>query len=146
MDDFDFEGDDALIVDRQRLSALTGFPPKDIDRLRREGMPVHGRGRFNVPDCVQWLCGQQGDALEAAKRRQMEAVARKREVEAGKLESRFVEVEEVEAAIADGVAKLQAELLAIPARLPAEFREAVRIEIKGAINRLSKSFEEERQS
>jgi phage terminase Nu1 subunit (DNA packaging protein) len=145
MDSNEFEGDEesAVIVDKHGLSAMTGLTPKEIDAATREGMPVHGersRGkaiRYSVPACVQWLLERAGDSIVTAKRRQMEATARKREAEAGRLESSLVDIETVEAAIRDGVAAWRSELLSVPARVPPEARTAVEIELRAVINRLA---------
>jgi len=138
---------DSAIVDKHGLAALTGFSLAEIDRLMRVGLPISGerrRGaamRFSVPAAVQWLIARQGDPMDEAKRRSIEATARKREAEASKLEDRFIDIEIIEAAIKDGVAKFQAELQSIPARLPPEVRELVKAEITGAINRLAASVQ-----
>lgn len=134
---------DPTVTDKHGLAAMLGVAPKDVDRMIREGLPTFGertRGaalQFRVPDCVRWLVGQQGDALSAAKLRQMEATAAKREAEAARIEGRFVDIAVVEDVIRDQVARLQGELLAIPERLPPDAREAARAEIHGAINRLA---------
>lgn len=148
-DPFEFEPDDdplaadVTVMDKHGLARFLGMPLKDIDKALRDGLPTHGervRGAallFSVPDCVRWLLERAGGSIEAAKRRSLEAVARKREAEADKLESRYVEAELVESAIRDGIAKLQAELMSIPARVPLEVRELVEAELHAAINRLS---------
>lgn len=146
-DDNWLEGDgpatDPTVVDKHGLATFLGMTLKDIDRLLRDGLPIHGerrRGaaaRFRVPAVVQWLLARRADPMDAAKRRSIEAVARKREAEAGKLEDRFVEIDVVESAIKDGVAKFQAELMSIPARCPPDVRDVVKVEIAGAINRLA---------
>lgn len=136
-------GESPTIVDKHRLSDLTGLTLKQIDVATRDGMPTHGeraRGRsvmYRVPDCVQWLLERAGNAMEAAKQRQLEAVARKREAEASKMEGRLVDIETVEAAIRDGVAAWRSELLSLPARLPAEMQPAAKVEIESLINRLA---------
>lgn len=138
---------DSTIADKAGLARFLGVPPKEIDKLLREGLPVHGERRrgvpaqFSVPACVQWLLARNGDTIEAAKRRQALAVARKREAEAGRLEDQFIRIEIIEATIRDSVAKFQAELESIPARLPPEVRDAVTAEIHGAINRLARAVQ-----
>lgn len=145
-DEFDFEGEpepDSALLDKHGLAAMTGFTLKQIEGFAREGMPTQGRAgrgaklKFSVPECVQWIVARSDDPMAAAKRRQAEAIARKREAEAGKLEDAFVEIATVEQAIRNGVAKFQSELASIPARCPPEARELVRAEINGAINRLA---------
>jgi hypothetical protein len=139
---------DPTITDRHGLSVMIGIAPKDIDRALRDGMPTHGRRergtplQFSVPACVQWLLRKQdqgGATLEGAKHRERAAMARRREIEADKLEGRLVSIDEVEAAITDQVQKLQSELLAIPVRLvaPSEIRDAVKAEIVAAVGRLT---------
>jgi phage terminase Nu1 subunit (DNA packaging protein) len=138
---------DPTITDKTGLARFLGVAPKDVDRMLREGLPIRGERRrgvpaqFLVPACVQWMLARNGDTIEAAKRRQALAVARKREAEAGKLEDEFVRVEVVEATIRDSVAKFQAELESIPARLPAEVRDTVKTEIHAAINRLARAVQ-----
>lgn len=136
-----------LIVDRHELGALTGFAPKEIDRLLREGLPTLPRSRgvpttFRVPDVIQWIMRRQeddGDTLDAAKRRERAAMARKRELEVAELERTRVPIDDVLAAITDGMARLQSEIGAIPNRLVVapEVRDAVRAEIAAAFSRLS---------
>src|ERR1043166_3324945 len=94
-DDWLEGGDDPTITDRAGLAALTGLAPKEIDRALREGLPTLPRKRgvptkFSVPAVVQWLLAQQGDSLESAKRRSLQATARKREVEAGRMEGELI--------------------------------------------------------
>jgi phage terminase Nu1 subunit (DNA packaging protein) len=133
----------ALIVDRADLAVLLGLAPKEIDRLIRDGLPTHGARRrgqplmFKVPEVVRWLLSRGGDTLEEAKRKQALATARKREVEAGRMEGEYVLLKTVVRIIRDEVEKLRSELLTIPLRLPAEVRAAARAEVEGAINRLS---------
>ena len=138
---------DPAVTDKPGLAKLLGAAPKEIDKMIRDGLPVHGersRGvpiQFSVPACVQWMLARAGDSEAATKRRIDLAVARKREAEAGKLEDDFIETKIVETAIRDAVAKFQAELQAIPARLPPEVRELAKVEINGAINRLARQVQ-----
>jgi phage terminase Nu1 subunit (DNA packaging protein) len=143
-DDYDFEGGPALIVSKRDLATLFGMVPKDIEAYVREGMPVHSKQRRSgsalklcVPDCVQWLLRHGADPLDDAKRRSLEANARKREVEAAKMESKYVAVETVEEVIRDQVATFQSELQSLPARCPVDVRELVKLEVNAAINRLA---------
>lgn len=134
---------DPTVVDKHGLAAFLGMSLKDIDRMLREGLPIHGarrRGvavRFRVPDCAQWMLARVGASAEATKRRIELATARKRESEANKLDDLFVEIAEVETAIKDNVARFQSELEAIPMRLPAEVRDVAQAEIDAAVNRLA---------
>lgn len=133
---------DALTADKAALAAITGLTPRAIDRLRRDGLPTLPLRKgaplaFHVPAVVQWLLARDGDSMDGAKRRMTEATARKREVEAARLEGRFVDIETVESVIRDQVAKLQSELAAIPARLPVAVRALAAAEIQAAVNRLA---------
>ena len=144
-DDAWLEGDGDLIFDKHALARCTGLSLKQIEHATRDGMPVHGKQRrgaptrFRLPDVVQWLVTQSTDPLTSAKIAQAKAVARKREIEVAQLESRFADIDEVTKANADHVAKLQSDLLAIPARLAvsAEIQKLVRDGIVEAINRLA---------
>lgn len=132
--------DDPTIVDKHGLAAMLGEPVKVVPRYVKNGMPLFRKGKpgqpdqFRVPDCVKWL--RTGTPIEEAKRRQAEAVARKREAEAARLEGESITVAEAEEVIRDGYAKVQARLLLIPPRFP-EQRETLESEILAAINDLA---------
>lgn len=134
---------DSTMADKYGLARFTGLTLKDIDAAVRDGLPTHGERRkgaplqFSVPECVQWLLARNDDPLASAKRRQAEAVARKRESEAARIDGTFVEMEIVTAAIKDNVARFQSELESIPAKCPPDSRDLVRIEINAAVNRLA---------
>jgi hypothetical protein len=138
-DDDWLEGGAANVISKREFCEMTGLAPKDVDRAVRDGMPVVGARpqRFRLPDAVPWLLALGRDELEAVKRRAASATARKREAEAAKIEGQVVDIELVESVIRDQVAKLQSELMALHARVPAECREVVKAEITGAINRMS---------
>lgn len=134
---------DLTIQDKHGLSLLTGLLIKDIEKLLREGLPVHGRrtkGRavqFNVPIVIQWLLQRSGGNIETAKRRREEATARKREAEANNLEGTHVPITLVEDMIQNQMAELRSGFLSIPARVPSGARALVQREIESTINRFS---------
>lgn len=143
---FAWDDDDALKIDglsKAELATATGFTLNEITDFCRDGMPgVAGKSRgaswkFNLPAAVQWIVKRNADPLDMAKRESMQAVARKRRVEADKLESKLVEMKMVKDLIADHIAKLQSDFLQIPARLPVEVQDAARAEITAAINRFA---------
>ena len=132
----------AAPLDKQELARLIGFPPKAIERWICEGCPTRGAKRslrFVVADVVRWLVEGEADALKDARTRQAAALARKNELAVAQLEGRLVDINEIAAANRDRMARLQSDLLAIPARCPGDVQKTVREAIIEFVNRMSES-------
>lgn len=153
-DDNEFEpapaGDgDHLILNKGGLAELTGLTIKQIDAARREGLPVHRPARrgvellFHAPTVIRWLLdrARQTDGLEAARRRQADAVARRAEAQADKITGELVDLETVTSAARDAAAVWRGELLSLPARCPAEARTVVTAEVNKLVNTIADRVE-----
>jgi hypothetical protein len=132
-----------------RIRVNTGLPPKRIDALMRAGMP-HTPGptsrapaTFNLKAIFAWFAegnAEPPDPLMLARQRKVEAEAARIERANRKSDGELIPKDAARREIADGMAKLRHELLAIPTRLTsesAEVQSTVRIEIIAAINGMS---------
>lgn len=136
---------DPTLTDKHGIARMIGVTVKAVDRYVRDGMPIHGERKrgaaleFRVPHCVQWLVRKNANPIEEAKRRQAEAVARKREAEAGRIEGELVEIAAVQKQLATHIAELQNEFMSVAARagLPPDMAEVVRGEIIRSINKFA---------
>jgi hypothetical protein len=134
---------------KSALAALTGLPPKKIDALMRAGMPhtpgptSRASSTFNLKAIFAWFAdggAEPPDPLLLARQRKIEAEAARIERANRKLDGELIPRANARREIADGMANLRQELLAVPTRLTsesAEVQSTVRIEIIAAINAMS---------
>src|SRR5262245_47427386 len=128
------EGADPLVFDKHGLATATGLTVKEIERHTVDGMPTEGerrRGaalRYRLPDVIQWLL--RGDTLADAKTRERAAAAGLKELQLAERRGELIPVSDVARVVTDEVARVQSELMTIPARLvDPTVRDAVRLEI-----------------
>jgi phage terminase Nu1 subunit (DNA packaging protein) len=146
-DSMDFEGPepDPFIVNKAGLASLTGLTIKQLDTLRREGLPTHAAARrgiellFNVRTAFPWMLAKASEKdelspLDVARQRQAEAQARRIEAVADKITGELVSLETVTAAARDAAAVWRSELLSLPARCPVEAQTVVQAEVNRLIN------------
>src|SRR5207237_691514 len=108
-----YEASATVKLPRPLFDAIDAYADAEFCGRAERGMAR----QFRRPDVVQSLLRKQeqdGDTLESAKRKERAAMARRREIEADRLEGRLVDIAEIEATITDQIQKLQSELLAIP--------------------------------
>lgn len=135
------DADDASVplrgLNKAQLVAATGLTLNQISKLTGDGMPGvapksrGGEWSFDLAPVVQWLRDQSTDSIDDARRANLQATARKRAVEADKIEGKLVEIELAERVLADAAEKFRAEVLEA-ATCP-----KCRERIQGAVNRLA---------
>lgn len=134
-------------ISKAEIARLFGLAPKTLERWIRDGAPTHGAARTLtlVPaEVVSWLLSRDArDPLADAKLRRETAAAKITEAKARKLAGDLIDLSTVAKTIADNVARIQNELMTIPARLDVapDVQNAVRAEIAAAITRLAEGIE-----
>lgn len=134
--------DDPFIVRKHGLSLVTGLTGEELDHMVRKGCPVHGERKrgaqlvFDVRTAVPWIIAKlrASDGVEAAKRRQADATARRAEAQAAKIAGELVPLDTIAAAFRDAAAVWRGELMSLPARCPVEAQPAVKDEVDRLIN------------
>ena len=122
------------------LATATGFSLKRLEQMIRNGMPVaakpgatkRSRRRFDLPAVIGWLASSEQDPMTAAKQRKAIAEAERMEFQNRKAAGDLVALKEVRSELAEGMALLRNNLLAISARMTNQTDE-VRAEVKAAI-------------
>jgi phage terminase Nu1 subunit (DNA packaging protein) len=145
-DEFDFEGGDTAPtvpltgLTMAELATATGFNLKRLEQMIRNGMPVaakpgatkRSRRCFDLPAVIGWLASGEQDPMTAAKQRKAVAEAERMEFQNRKAAGDLVSLKEVRGELAEGMALLRNNLLAISARMTNQTDE-VRAEVKAAI-------------
>jgi phage terminase Nu1 subunit (DNA packaging protein) len=146
------------IVTRSQLAELANVTDRQINLwVKKDDMPVEGRGAYDAVKCIHWLLRKKDEQIEffrrggetesSARIRLLRANANLREIELARIRVEVILIDDAIRSIADVMKAMQTRLLAIPKRSapqlvgieePGEIESFLTVEIHQALNELSR--------
>ncbi len=115
-----------LTVDRAAVAAVLGCSENHINKLVSRGMPRAARGRYHLPDCVQWVVRDltnrgaidpdEVPAIVEARRQLYEAQTRHKTLESERLAGELLDAQDVRQAFTTLAQSLVSHLEGLPTR------------------------------